>query len=301
MCSRDAVVSSLGSPSKALELCLITTDFILAQFAQQVGIERIMVDLERLGKEKRQAGQNLFLSQHREEDIPHLRQLLVSTELLVRINPLYDHSKEEIEKVLAYGADIIMLPMFETATQVNQFIEMVQGRARVSLLLENKIALMNLDSILKLRGIDEIHIGLNDLRISLGLDVIFEVFCLGILDEISDKIHQAGIRFGVGGVTSPQITTLPIAPEHIIAEQVRLGSTLALLGRSFRTPFEQHPNLHCLKAAVDAIHHCVQYWQQAPLDKHLQNRAELQQAVLCWRSARNSQSREQRLMVLNVT
>ncbi len=272
------------SNGNAIDLCLITADYKLAHLAQIVGIDRIMVDLERLGKSQRQAGQNLFLSEHREQDVQILRELLVDASLMVRINPLHEHSQTEIERILTYGVDIIMLPMFETASQVQQFVDQVRGRARTSLLLENKTALENLDSILQVPGIDEIHIGLNDLRLSLGLDIIFEILCLGLLDDPSRKIRQAGIRFGFGGVTSPTITHLPINPAYIIAEQVRLGSSLALLGRSFRHPFEQHPDIHLLKQAVESIHKCIEYWQQASTDEHLQNRTELQQAVLRWQA-----------------
>lgn len=276
--------NKFSSNNNSIDLCLITADHKLAHLAQTVGIDRIMVDLERLGKFQRQAGQNLFLSKHREQDVPILRELLVNASLMVRINPPHEHSQTEIERILTYGADIIMLPMFETASQVQQFVDQIQGRAQASLLLENKTALANLDAILRVPGIDEIHIGLNDLRLSLGLGVIFEVLCSGLLDELSIKIRQAGIRFGFGGVTSPTITNLPINPAYIIAEQVRLGSSLALLGRSFRHPFERHPDAHSLKEAVESIRQCIEYWQQASADEHLQNRVELQQAVLRWQS-----------------
>ncbi|WP_448573190.1 aldolase/citrate lyase family protein [Trichothermofontia sp.] len=272
------------SNSNTIDLCLITADYKLANLAQIAGIDRIMVDLERLGKSQRQAGQNLFLSDHREQDVQILRELLVDASLMVRINPLHEHSQTEIERILTYGVDVIMLPMFETTFQVQQFVDQVRGRARTSLLLENKTALENLDSILQVPGIDEIHIGLNDLRLSLGLDIIFEILCLGLLDDPSRKIRQAGIRFGFGGVTAPTITHLPINPACIIAEQVRLGSSLALLGRSFRHLFEQHPDIYLLKQAVASIRKCIEYWQQASTDEHSQNRAELQQAVLRWQA-----------------
>jgi len=267
------------------ELCLITADLNLVQMAQQTNIQRIMIDLETLGKAERQAGHHLFLSTHHEADVVALRKVLINRDLMVRINPLNEQSKAEIERMLHYGVNTIMLPMFETAAQISQFVDLVQGRARTSLLLENAIALANIDSIVKVPGINEIHVGLNDLRLSLGLDVIFEALCLGILDSLSEKIRGAGIRFGFGGVTSPRITHLPIAPTQIIAEQARLGSTLALLGRSFRRPFETHlsADVDRLKQEVDAIHHCFQYWQQASQAEHRQNRAELQQAVVRWR------------------
>jgi hypothetical protein len=273
------------SCDRSIELCLITSNFNLVYLAQQAGIERIMVDLERLGKAERQAGQNLFLSDHHEEDVQILRQILVKSALMVRINPLNQGSQAEIDRVIAYGADIIMLPMFETASQAYQFVEQVRGRTRTSLLLENKVSLSNIDAIVQVPGIDEIHVGLNDLRLSLGLRCIFEVLSLGILDTISEKIHQAGIRFGFGGVTSPQVANLPISPAYIIAEQVRLGSKMAFLGRSFRQPFEHNPDITRIKEAVAAIHDCICYWQKTSHERHIQNQADLRQAIHLYLSA----------------
>ena len=51
----------------------------------------------------------------------------------------------------------------------------VNKRVKTCLLLETSQALCRLDDILTLEGIDEIHIGLNDLHLSMGLDFMFEL------------------------------------------------------------------------------------------------------------------------------
>ena len=263
-----------------IELCLITADAQFARLAEKAGIDRIMIDLEKHGKAKRQAGQNLFLSTHREDDIKVVRRFLKNSPLVVRINPLHPESRAEVDRVVSYGADFIMLPMFETAWEADHFINLVRGRTRVSLLLENKKAMENIDDIIRVPGIDEIHIGLNDLRLSLGLETIFEIFCLDILDTLSKKIRHADIRFGFGGVTTPRTDNMPIAPELIIAEQVRLGSSLALLGRSFKSEFQSKPNLDSLKSSVAEIHDNVGYWRKAGNDIKTRSKTALREAVL---------------------
>lgn len=58
------------------------------------------------------------------------------SKLLVRINPLYDGSKKEIDKVVDGGADIIMLPWFHTQDEAKKFVDLVDGRAKTILLVE---------------------------------------------------------------------------------------------------------------------------------------------------------------------
>ena len=59
-----------------MKLCLITdkTDFALE--AERSGVERIMLDLEREGKAHRQAGRELFLSDHAVESVAKMKALL---------------------------------------------------------------------------------------------------------------------------------------------------------------------------------------------------------------------------------
>lgn len=266
-----------------LELALISGDYQLAIQAEKAGIDRIFFDLETLGKQERQAGEGLFLSQHCLEDLPKVASVLTQCRLMVRINSFHENTPQEIEKVLKDGAQIIMLPMFENAFQVREFISLVEGRATTSLLLENKVALDNIEEIVKIPGIDEIHIGLNDLRLSFGLDVIFEVLCHGVIDFLSEVIRGANIRFGFGGVSSPNATHLPVNPKRIIAEQIRLGSTVALLGRSFREPFEDLSSPDKLAQEVKAIRQCVSYWQNSCEADFLANRNALVKEVESWK------------------
>ena len=64
-----------------------------------------------------------------------------------------------------------MLPYFSTAYEVQSFLDAVKGRAKVFLLLERYQALKNIDEILKLEGIDRIHVGLNDLHLELKMEI----------------------------------------------------------------------------------------------------------------------------------
>jgi 2-keto-3-deoxy-L-rhamnonate aldolase RhmA len=209
----------------------ITNNYQIAKYAQNVGVDRIFIDLEYIGKKERQRNLDTVISNHSIKDISTIRKVIDKSKLLVRINPIHEGYKEEINEVIKAGADIIMLPMFKTPKEVRFFISYVDKRVKTCLLLETPQALVRLDEILKIKGIDEIHIGLNDLHLGMSLDFMFELLSGGIIDYISEKIKLKNIRFGFGGIARINSGTLPA--ELILSEHYRLGSEMVILSREF--------------------------------------------------------------------
>ena len=121
----------------------ITNSPNVAAIAQRYGVDWIFVDLETLGKEERQRDMNTVKSHHKIQDIADIKPILTTSKLLVRINPIHDNSKNEIDKVINNGADIVMLPMWKTVDDVARFLEYVNGRCKTLLLLETKEACEN--------------------------------------------------------------------------------------------------------------------------------------------------------------
>ena len=214
-----------------LTLMYITNNLDVALIAQKYGVDRIWVDLETLGKELRQKNQDSVKSHHQINDIAKIAPHLTAAQMMVRVNPWNSNSKNEIEAVITAGAQIIMLPYWKTVAEVKNFLQAVGGRCRTSLLLETKEAEACLDEVLELPGIDEIHIGLNDLHLSYGLDFMFECLTNGTVERICKKIAAKGIPYGFGGIA--QIGAGAVPAEKIILEHFRLGSTRAILSRSF--------------------------------------------------------------------
>ena len=199
---------------------------------QDMGVDRIFLDLEILGKKERQKGLDTIISEsHSINDVKKLSSVLTTSELLVRINPLNINSESEIEKCIKDGADILMLPMFKTKKEVQSFINFVNNRVKTCLLLETSQALCRLDEILSVEGIDEIHIGLNDLHLSMGLNFMFELLSGGIVEYIIKKIKPYDIKVGFGGI-APLDKGL-ISGEMILKEHVRLDSSSVILSRPF--------------------------------------------------------------------
>lgn len=215
----------------ALKLMYITNDPKVASVVQNCGVDRIFVDLEILGKQERQGHIDSVKSHHTVEDVRKLRAVIKESELLVRVNPVNAGSKKEIDAVIEAGADIIMLPMWKRVEDVAHFLHCVDKRVKTMLLLETKEAAECLDEVLALGGFDEIHIGLNDLHLSYGLSFMFELLSNGMVETLCQKIKQYNIPYGFGGIARLNSGLLPA--EKVIMEHYRLGSTRAILSRSF--------------------------------------------------------------------
>lgn len=221
----------------SLKLMYITNRTDVAKIADENLVDRIFIDMEYIGKEERQGGLDSVKSFHTVEDVKAIRGILKNAELLVRVNPIHEatdsycSSKEEIDAVVAAGADIIMLPMAKTVSETEAFVEYVGKRARTMLLLETSEAAEKIEEMLAVGGIDEVHIGLNDLHLSKGKKFMFELLSDGTVDALCEKIKKHGIPYGFGGIARLGYGMLPA--EHVITEHYRLGSKMAILSRSF--------------------------------------------------------------------
>lgn len=221
----------------ALNLMYITNKPEVARIAEEVGVDWIFLDMEFIGKDSRQGGLDTVQNHHTVEDVKNIRKAITKAKLLVRVNPIheslenYPSSKDEIEAVIKAGADIIMLPYFKTVNEVKRFVKYVDGRAETCLLLETAEAAILIDEILKVPGINMIHIGLNDLHLELGMKFMFQLLADGVVEQLGNKIKAKGIPFGFGGIARLDSGMLPGA--DVLKEHVRLGSSMVIVSRSF--------------------------------------------------------------------
>lgn len=264
----------------SLKLMYITNNVDVALIAQKYGVDRVWVDLETIGKEERQEGYDSVKSHHQISDIGRIKPHLTTSEMLVRVNPLYEGSLNEIEAVIAAGADMIMLPYWKSVDEVERFTNIVGGRCKTTLLLETKEAVDCVDRVLEVGGFDEIHIGLNDLHLSYGLDFMFELLTNGIVEMLCRKFSKAGIPYGFGGIA--RIGDGAVPAERIILEHYRLGSTRAILSRSFCDSLKIK-NLdeieHVFAANMEALREYEKFAMEATDNVHNNNRKELEIAV----------------------
>ena len=220
-----------------LNLMYITNDPAVARIAEANGVDRIWVDMEFIGKTARQGGMDTVQLHHTIADIRAIRAAVSRAEVLVRVNPIhqatadYGDSAWEIPAAIDAGADVVMLPFFKTVDEVRTFLALVDGRAKTMLLVETPEAVAIIDEILALDGIDEIHIGLNDLSLGYGMKFMFQLLADGTVERLCLKFRGKGIPFGFGGIAALGKGMLPA--ERVIREHYRLGSTRAILSRSF--------------------------------------------------------------------
>lgn len=221
----------------SLSLMYITNNPITAQIAQKAGVDRIWIDMEFIGKNLRQNGMDTVQNHHTVADIVAIRPVVSASKLMVRINPIhkatggYCGSKAEIESVIRAGADIVMLPFFKTVQEVQEFVLCVDGRATTMLLVETAESVANIEEILSVAGIDEVHIGLNDLHLAYGKKFMFELLCDGTVQNLCHIFKKKGVKYGFGGIARVGYGMLPA--EYIIAEHYHLGSSAAILSRGF--------------------------------------------------------------------
>ena len=214
-----------------MKFMLITNNPELANYAENCGVGRIFIDLEVNGKQERQGHLDTLISQHSMGDIPLVKESIDQVELLVRLNPLHGNTQSEVDQAIELGADLLMLPMFQAAKELNTFSDMVRGRVGIIPLVETHNAMLDMHNIVKVPGLSEIYIGLNDLHLDMGLKFMFEPLASGMIDRTVETIKQSSLPFGFGGVARVGEGFIP--GELVLAEHVRLGSSSVILSRTF--------------------------------------------------------------------
>ena len=264
---------------RTLKLMILADTSEAAAAAQKAGVDRIFYDLEYVGKAERQYGRNTVLSNNNIEDLPQIRKVVTTSELLVRTNPINPYISIEVEKAIEYGADILMLPMVMDHKDVETYVKLVGGRAKVCIMIETAAALTRLDKILAVPGIDEIFIGLNDLHITMGLTFMFELLSGGLVEFVASKCQKAGVPFGFGGIARIGEGLLP--SDYILGEHVRLGSTSVILSRTFKGVIGVDANARPVNLAEevgkvrDRLHQ-IESWTE---DEHNENRKKIAASV----------------------
>jgi len=238
-----------------IKFMLITNDPELAHYAEGCGVSRVFIDLEFLGKKERQGHLDTLISQHSMGDVSKVKAKLSHAELLVRLNPFYSGTEQEIEDAIAGGADLLMLPMFQGVEEVSQFCRMVNGRVGVIPLVETLSAAQSLEGVVSIPGVTEVYIGLNDLHLDMKLKFMFEPLANGFLDDMVNIIKKSGLPFGFGGIARVGEGIVP--GEMVLAEHLRLGSSSVILSRTFHRKSENveefKGNLD-LKSELEKLH-----------------------------------------------
>jgi hypothetical protein len=259
-------------------LILLTNDAALATAADSC-VQRIGIDFEHIGKAARQAGYDTRLSRHDWSDLAAIARVLQRAKPFARLNVLHDGTESEVETALSCGARVLMLPFFRGREEVERFVGLVRGRAEVMGLVETASSFVRMREILDVRGVDEVMIGLNDLRLQLGVANHFEVLASPIMDGVCAAMRRDGRPFSLGGVARAGDAGMPIPSELVYAQYPRLGATGGLLTRAFVNGLP----LSDLPAAVATLRQRLSAWALEDSAALEAARVELERRATAWR------------------
>lgn len=196
------------------------------------GIGQVCIDIERNGKLDRQRARNTFISTHKLEDVKDMANTIGSERVICRINPIHDGSYDEIRKCIDYGASTVILPYFRNLSEVEDFLSILDGRAKSTLLIETCHAFMLIPTLAKLSAVDSLYIGLNDLSLDSGIVNMIDLVSDGWM-EVASSLIAGQKPFGFGGISSLNDSSCQTTPASILNVHKAIGTSSLILSRSF--------------------------------------------------------------------
>lgn len=269
-----------GNLHKHFGLLLFATDPHFIRRAVAAGVDGIIVDCEYIGKEARQAGADTEINHHTFADVRRVR-ASTSARVLCRINRYGTITAGEVEQAIAAGADEILLPMVQTAKEVELVLDQVQGRCGVGILVETIPALGIVEELGRL-PLSRVYLGLNDLGIARKTPNIFTAVADGTLEYVRRHFR---VPFGFGGVTLPE-RGYPIPCQLLMGELSRLNCSFTFLRRSFWADTRGRN----LMVEVPRIREALHAVDQRSATQVARERVALYEAIAAWRSSATSRA-----------
>jgi hypothetical protein len=250
-----------------LELVLFENEPESACAYLEAGIRSFLVDLEIIGKDQRQLGFDTEIRPGKLQDLQRIA-ALPGVSAWCRINRYGGHTQREVEHALEAGADVMILPMAESMTEIDAYLRLLDRRCRAGIMIETR-ACAALARELNQRPLDYAFFGLNDFAISRGGGLIFDALADGSVEAVNRAL--TGPRFGVGGLTDVRRGS-PIPSARLVEEMERLGCGFTFLRRSFRR------DARLIDPAV-IVAGIRDYWAQCAARDHAQREADHRRLV----------------------
>lgn len=214
------------------------------------GAAGVVVDWERRGKRRRQAGVDTQVNEDTPADLLNVR-TATSGRVLCRVNGWGPWTPGEIELAVSLGADEVLLPMVRTADEVDAALEVVAGRCGLGILAETIDAVEIVEELVR-RPVSRVYLGLNDLMIDRGGRCLFAALVDGTADRVRAATAAAGRPFGVAGLTRPDAGH-PVPCRLLVGELARLGASFTFLRRSFHSDTAGRPLVVEVPRVLDAV------------------------------------------------
>jgi len=218
-----------------MDLIYITDKPEEVEIACEAGISFIMIDLEHIGKAKRQPNMNTRISNHSFSSLAAIQKIIgtCQSSLIVRCNSLDVISRSEIRDINNSDAEFIMVPMIRSETDIKQAYSLLGRSKKLIFLLETATSYVYRDNIMsELKESDICYLGLNDMSIEFNLRHMMDLYKYEIVKDFASTFNKWGIRFGVGGIGIPK-KEYTLSVNDIISYQKGYNSTLSILTRDW--------------------------------------------------------------------
>jgi hypothetical protein len=210
-----------------VELFVFTVNPVFAAGCVDAGAAGVVVDWERRGKARRQAGEGTQINGDTPADLARVR-AATDGRVVCRVNPAGPWTAAEVDLAVRLGADEVLLPMVRRPEEVDRALDAVAGRCGLGILVETQDGVDRVDE-LAARPLSRVYLGLNDLRIDRGSSVLFAP----LVDGTADRVRAAcSVPFGVAGLTRPD-AGWPVPSRLLAGELARTGAAFTFLRRSF--------------------------------------------------------------------
>jgi 2-keto-3-deoxy-L-rhamnonate aldolase RhmA len=169
-------------------------------------------------------------------------------------------SVQEIQQVLDKGADLILLPMIKSPTEVKKFLSILDGRAQSGILIETVEAVSCAEQIANLT-VDVIYVGLFDLSLSRNDSNIFKPLVDGTVEKLRNVFKHES--FGVGGLTTVD-SGYPVPCLQLMSHLTRLKCDFTFLRNSFKKDIQNkdiNQEICSIRNAWDRLSNDVNYGQ----------------------------------------
>ena len=196
----------------------------------EAGAAGVVIDWERRGKRRRQAGADTEINTHTPADLAAVR-AATGGRVLCRVNRWGPWTSAEIELAALLGADEVLLPLVRRTGEVDAALDAVGGRCRLGILVETAEAVGRADELVR-RPVSRVYVGLNDLMIDRGAQSLFGAMVDGTVDRVAAAAAAHGVPFGVAGLTVPE-GGRPVPSRLLAGALARLGASFTFLRRSF--------------------------------------------------------------------
>lgn len=212
-----------------LKLVVFENDDQHMHHYQRQGIQNCLIDMEHMGKDMRQLGFDTDISPGTFDDLKAVAKLPNVTPWC-RLNRFGPWTEKEVERAINAGARVLILPMIEHSSEVNEFLRLVDGRSKVCLMFETKQS-MELAEDVKGLPFEYAYFGLHDFNISMGNNFVFQPLLDGTVARIRHVLKD--YKFGFAGLTDLG-KGKPIPSIQILKELARLKANFVFLRRSFK-------------------------------------------------------------------